>query len=132
MLAERLKTLGEMVTHPQFLITKAQFLSMLMEEWRQHLQAEKVAISGIFTKYDDNGDGVLTLNEFEVLIKNIEPSMSQADTAHLFMKALSMSTSWNPDEMSPEAFCDMIISQKLGGHGEDIFNKEFYDIVMKA
>jgi len=42
-----------------------------------------------------------------------------------------MSSSWNPDEMSPDAFSEMVISQKLGGKGDDIFSKQFFDLLKK-
>jgi len=42
-----------------------------------------------------------------------------------------MSSSWNPDEMSPEVFCDMIIAENIGGYGKDIFAKRFYKEIEK-
>ncbi len=43
-----------------------------------------------------------------------------------------MSNSWNPDEMSPDAFCDMIIAEKVGGHGKDIFVSGYYELLQQA
>lgn len=123
------KILLSLVTDKQLATAKSQFLGIVMEEWRTFLQAQKTGIMKLFNKYDANGDGVLTLSEFSVLIKDIEPEMSQNDAVRLFMKTLSMSTSWNPDEISPEAFCDMVVEHHLGGFGGEIFTPELYSLV---
>jgi len=75
-----------MIINQYFGISKNIFLTNLMEEWRQYAQSEKVSILSTFTKYDSNGDGVLTLNEFEILIHDLDPKMDQSHIAHLFMK----------------------------------------------
>ena len=88
-LVVKANTLLAILLDPQLLISKSQFLAIVMEEWRTFLQATKVGIMKIFNKYDENGDGVMTLNEFEVLIRDIEPEMSKVEAAKLFMRVFS-------------------------------------------
>ena len=38
-----------------------------------------------------------------------------------------MSSCWNPDEISPDAFCDLVVAENIGGHGKEIFMRQFHD-----
>jgi len=71
-----------------FIIPKNQYLNIIMEEWLNYCQIEKKEIMQVFKKYDTNSDGVLSLSEFEVLIKDIDPHMAHTDTIKLFMNVL--------------------------------------------
>ncbi len=84
------KALSVVLLDSQLTLTKSQYLAITMEEWRTFLQAQKREIMKIFNKYDENGDGVLTLNEFEALMQDVEPDMSKQDVAKLFMKVRSL------------------------------------------
>ena len=60
----------------------------------------------IFDKFDDNGDGVLTLDEFTELIKTLEPEKDDFFVVRMFRKALELEMDIdNVDKMSPDAFC---------------------------
>ena len=49
------------------------FTDLMLKEWDFHQNREKNKIIDLFKEYDDNGDGVLVLDEFDTLIKSIEP-----------------------------------------------------------
>jgi len=87
-LQQKIAALSSLLLDSQYLMTKAQFLSIFMDEWRTYLQMQKIEIMKVFYKYDENGDGVMTLNEFSVLIKDLEPTMNRSQVANLFMKVM--------------------------------------------
>ncbi len=88
---QRTRSLGSLLTDSTLQISKARYLELVMEEWRTFLQAQKRDIMATFNKYDENGDGVMTLNEFTILMKDLEPSVSPRDSANLFMRVSSIS-----------------------------------------
>lgn len=42
----------------------------------------------IFVKYDDNGDGVLSFEEFENMIDNLEPNLSSEKISNMFNEVI--------------------------------------------
>ncbi len=67
----------------------------------------------LFEKYDDNGDGVLVLDEFEALLKSLEPNIKKNRVLQLFRETVekfevTTDTEFNvvsDDSLSPQAFC---------------------------
>jgi Ca2+-binding EF-hand superfamily protein len=49
----------------------------MLSEWEISKARDKAKLAGLFDKYDDNKDGVLTLNEFEALIKSIDSKLKR-------------------------------------------------------
>lgn len=49
----------------------------MLSEWEIYKTKEKGKLMNLFEKFDDNKDGVLTLDEFEALIKNIDPRLKK-------------------------------------------------------
>ena len=47
----------------KYIISKFCFVEIVLEEWEAHKERLKTEIIEIFKKFDDNGDGVLTLDE---------------------------------------------------------------------
>ncbi len=77
----------------------------------------------MFIDFDENGDGVLALDEFSELVRSLEPSLSPEKVIALFNEALDMSaTEELTDKMSPESFCEMVIKHRLGGYGSEFFS----------
>ena len=56
-----------------------------------------------FVEFDANGDGVLTFEEFEQLINNLEKSMNREQISELFNETLEMDElSTDLDKMNPD------------------------------
>ena len=88
-----------------FLISKQHFIELVLNEWQEHKQREFEKLMKKFEEFDDNGDGVLTFEEFETLVNNLDPSISRENISELFNETLEMnSDDDDPDKMSPEAF----------------------------
>lgn len=49
----------------------------MLKEWEFFKEREKKKLLDIFKKFDDNGDGVLTYDEFETLFKSLEPNLKK-------------------------------------------------------
>jgi hypothetical protein len=78
----------------------------------------------IFIDFDENGDGVLTLDEFRELIKAIEVNMPMEKIIQLFNEALDSTNNEeesnnDSDKMAPESFVETILRNKIGGFGNE-------------
>ncbi|CDW83377.1 UNKNOWN [Stylonychia lemnae] len=111
----------------QYTISKVSFIDLMLKEWDYYLNREKNKIIDLFKEYDDNGDGVLVLDEFETLIKIIEPTIKKKKVLNLFKQTLEkFEENQNEDDaLSPDAFCNMVQYNKLGGFGKEFFNEYF-------
>ncbi|CDW91434.1 UNKNOWN [Stylonychia lemnae] len=98
--------------------------------WERKKLHEKDKLIQFFHQFDENGDGVLELREFEVLMHHFDSTLQQKEIAHFFNQTLELVQSENPDEMSPDAFCEMMIEHKIGGFGKDIITNQYIDQVL--
>ena len=62
--------------YANYMITKTRFIEIVLEQWEVHKKRIYDRLMKIFEKFDENSDGVLTFDEFEVLINNIGISTS--------------------------------------------------------
>jgi Ca2+-binding EF-hand superfamily protein len=74
--------------YANFLITKTRFISIVLEHWKIHREIINKRLMKIFEKFDDNGDGVLTYEEFTTLVNNIEPNLNQQTISSLFNEVI--------------------------------------------
>jgi len=63
---------------------------------------------------------------------HFDNNLSYKEIAHFFNQTLEMVQSENPDEMSPEAFCEMMIEHKIGGFGKDFMTAPYIEQVLVA
>lgn len=105
-----------------FTISKQQYLELVVNEWQLYKERTFEKLMKKFEEFDDNGDGVLTFDEFEALVNNLDSNMSRNEISELFNETLEYETDEDdPDKMSPESFCKTAIKHKLGGYGKDFF-----------
>lgn len=98
------------------------FIEILLEQWNIHKSEAFAYYTLKFKEFDDNSDGVLTFDEFEKLINNLDRSMARQDIITLFNETLEMDImSTDLDKMNPECFCKMAFQHKLGGYGRLFF-----------
>lgn len=102
---------------------------MILKEWAYFNKRENSRIMELFRKFDENGDGVLVLDEFETLIRSFEPKIKRKRVVDLFKETLDKfelrdesDNSENNDILSAEGFCRMVWYHKLGGCGKEFFN----------
>lgn len=57
----------------------------------------------IFKQFDDNGDGVLVLDEFEALLKSLDPSLKKKQVLNMFRETLDANDR-NDDALDADAF----------------------------
>ena len=69
------------------------FLSKMLECYLIHRDRLEGLFRELFRAYDDNGDGVLSFAEFEVLLKQISPDVSDSFVHSIFRKAVGLSSS---------------------------------------
>ncbi len=103
-------------------------MDLMLREWDYQQKRERTKIIELFKQYDDNGDGVLTLEEFEVLIKSLEPGIKRKKVVNLFRQTLEKfeeERDIEDDVLSPEAFCAMVQYNKLGTFGREFFSDYF-------
>ncbi|CAI2362930.1 unnamed protein product [Moneuplotes crassus] len=100
-------------------ITELRFFELLIDEWDDYLKRTNEKLMKVFVEFDDNGDQVLSFEEFEQLINHLEKSMTRDQISEIFNETLEMDEkSEDLDKMNPDCFCEMALSYKLGGYGE--------------
>ncbi len=57
---------------------------------------------------------------------HFDSTLSGKAIAECFNQTLEIIACENPDEMSPEAFCEMMIERRIGGYGKD-FMTDYLD-----
>lgn len=86
-----------------YTITFKNFIDILLDEWKRQKELADVVFMEKFQEFDENGDGVLTFEEFENLINNLEKDMSRDDISALFNETLEMDeNSTDMDKMNPD------------------------------
>ncbi len=80
----KLEKIIEDLNDEKYMISKYRFLENVLEKYQIYRETERGKVLKLLKEFDDNGDGVLQLDEFEVMIKHIEPSMSMKECAELF------------------------------------------------
>ena len=68
------------------MISKAKFLRIVLEYWTRTLDKHKIVLKELLEEFDVNNDGVLQLNEFENLLKRIDPTIGKQEAGELFFK----------------------------------------------
>mmetsp|Transcript_30758 Transcript_30758/g.27207 ORF Transcript_30758/g.27207 Transcript_30758/m.27207 type:complete len:238 (+) Transcript_30758:67-780(+) len=105
-----------------FTITKQRYLELVIEEWKLYKEQTTKKLMDKFQEFDDNGDGVLTFEEFQALVNNLEPNLPRNEISELFNETLEYCVEEeDSDKMTPEAFVKTAIKYKLGGYGKDFF-----------
>jgi len=100
------KEITSKVFDKRWFVHKWDFLFGILAESECKKLEDYSKLLQIFDKFDDNGDGVLTLDEFTELIKTLEPEKDDFFVVRMFRKALELEMDIdNVDKMSPDAFC---------------------------
>mmetsp|Transcript_19959 Transcript_19959/g.24659 ORF Transcript_19959/g.24659 Transcript_19959/m.24659 type:complete len:96 (-) Transcript_19959:146-433(-) len=74
-------------------------------------------------KYDENGDGVMQLCEYEAIMTDLEPNITKKIVLKLFKEALAMQDDDTQiDAITPEILMRQILQYKIGGFGKEFFS----------
>mmetsp|Transcript_13462 Transcript_13462/g.18426 ORF Transcript_13462/g.18426 Transcript_13462/m.18426 type:complete len:96 (-) Transcript_13462:139-426(-) len=74
-------------------------------------------------KYDENGDGVMQLCEYEAIMMDLEPTITKKIVLKLFKEALAMQDDDTQiDAITPEILMRQILQYKIGGFGKEFFS----------
>lgn len=60
----------------------------MLKEWDFYQRRERLRIVELFKQFDDNGDGVLVLDEFDSLLRSLEPTIKKKKVVSLFKQTL--------------------------------------------
>lgn len=102
-----------------YVITYMKFLDLLLDEFTAYQSRTFTKFMQKFVEFDDNGDGVLTFEEFETLVNNLDKTMDRSTISEIFNETLEMDEkATDMDKMNPECFCEMAFKYKLGGYGK--------------
>eukprot|EP00347_Sterkiella_histriomuscorum_P001583 403371470 len=105
-----------------YTISKVQFLNVLLKEWDSCKRRENNKIRDIFHRFDDNGDGVLAFNEFETLMRSLDPSIKKKQVVDLFRETLDGQDQLD-DTINIETFIQTIYNNNIGGFGKVFFSE---------
>ena len=112
-------------------------MNTVLEEWEKHQNNQRKKLLKKFIDFDDNGDGVLTLEEFRELMRNIEgATISNDKVIMLFNEALELSNSDNDgnfsDKIQPQCFVETMIRNRIGGYGSEFLDFELIKLEEKS
>eukprot|EP00347_Sterkiella_histriomuscorum_P023473 403334509 len=140
---------------PDFQISLLVLMNLILEEWELYQSSQKKKLLKKFIDFDENGDGVLTLDEFKELMKSLEGSSgmnSNERIVMLFKEAVELSNELEQmnlhqnsdnnnehgdlggqgngkitgsDKISPECFVETVVRHRLGGYGNEFLDFEY-------
>lgn len=92
------------------------FMQVLMQAWEDSQLACQKALQSIFFEADDNGDGILQLEEFYAMIRERKPDMTDAEAFVVYDEALALSEQmlgYESDAILADAFTRTAIGHNL-------------------
>jgi len=81
---KRAETLASSFSQAMFL---DDFLEKVLEKWTEHYEEELLSLKDTFIRFDSNGDGILSLEEFEGVVHSIDPDYDARDLVQLYHQA---------------------------------------------
>ena len=91
-------------------------MQVLMQSWEDSQLAAQRSLQSIFFEADDNGDGILQLEEFYAMIRERKPDMTDAEAFKIYDEALAMSEQmlgYESDAILADAFTRTAINHNL-------------------
>ena len=92
------------------------FLTMMLQVWEDAQIGISKQLQSIFLEADDNGDGILQLDEFIQMIKVRKPNVTEGEAFKLYDEALALSEQmlgYETDAILAEAFIRTAIAHNL-------------------
>jgi hypothetical protein len=92
------------------------FLTVMMQVWEDAQIGISKQLQSIFLEADDNGDGILQLDEFIQMIKVRKPNVTEGEAFKLYDEALALSEQmlgYETDAILAEAFIRTAIAHNL-------------------
>jgi hypothetical protein len=91
-------------------------MAVLMQAWEDSQLAAARALNQIFTDADENGDGILQLDEFREMIAQRKPDITEGEAFKLYDEALGVSEQmlgYETDAILSEAFTKVALAHNL-------------------
>jgi hypothetical protein len=91
-------------------------MQVLMQTWEDSQLSCQKALQTIFFEADDNGDGILQLDEFYAMIRERKPNMTDAEAFVIYDEALALSEQmlgYESDAILADAFTRTAIGHNL-------------------
>jgi len=91
-------------------------MTVLMQAWEDSQLAASKALQHVFLEADDNGDGILQLDEFYSMLKQRKPTITEGESFKLYDEAIALSEQilgYETDAILAEAFIRVAISHNM-------------------
>ena len=105
----------------KFLVSEKNFIDRILSIWYDYRAKEKEKLHNYILTFDDNGDKIIQYEEFENLMKNLEPQISKPKILEYYNKCFASSDKTSADAICLETLNDVIMVYKLGGYGKEFF-----------
>ncbi len=121
----------------RFLVSEKNFIDRILSIWYDHRAKEREKLHTFILSFDDNGDKIIQFDEFEVLMKHLEPAISKPKIIEFYNKCLQTQDE-NNFVISLNTLNDVIMLYKLGGYGKEFFGpylesvKSYYKEMKKS
>ena len=106
----------------KFRISEVKLIDQVLSEWYHYKSREQKKVLAVVHSFDKNDDGVMQLDEFQEVLRKLEPGVDKKRILAMFKEALSYGDT-TMDSIDPEVLVDLIIRYKLGGYGKEFFSQ---------
>ena len=96
------------------MISEQNFVDRVLNIWYDRRAEERELIIEKIKSFDENNDGVFQFDEFENLLKQMEPTISRKLILELFK---TMSEKMAAGQGSFECMANLILDYRIGGYG---------------
>ena len=91
------------------------FLQKVLEVFKKKIDIDRQMIMALFSHYDQNKDGVLSLNEFTNLMNQCQPCppLTEAQIMDLWIEVNDSEFDDDSDSITPEGFTNIITKKNI-------------------
>lgn len=105
----------------KFFISEMNFIDRVLSIWYDYRAKEKEKLHNYILKFDENGDRIIQFDEFQVLMRSLEPTIQNAKIIEFYNKCFAIEKREEAESICLKTLNDIIMLYKLGGYGKEFF-----------
>lgn len=105
----------------KFFISEMNFIDRVLSIWYDYRAKEKEKLHNYILKFDENVDRIIQFDEFQVLMRSLEPTIQNAKIIEFYNKCFAIEKRGEAESICLKTLNDIIMLYKLGGYGKEFF-----------